>query len=449
MMGAMSEHPVRPPLRRLPDEASIAGVCAGIARHLGVQTSYVQLAMMVLTVFGGVSIAIYALGWALLPVEHTAPPRGGGAAKRLLRLQGSGLSREIAGVVLLTLAGLLTLRQLGLWLGDELVWPLLLGSVGVALIVRQADEAAAWTPAELRHPLRGLRDRIRGERGADGRRTVLGAFLVALAAYVLLRSTGTAQAVGNAIGGIVVLAAAAALVFGPWLGRMARSLADERTERIRSQERAEVAAHLHDSVLQTLALIQKRAEDPREVASLARQQERELRSWLNDRPAKPAGESLAVALEEAAAEIERLHGVPVEVVTVGDCPLDEPLAALVAAARESLANAAKFAGSEKIDLYAEVGERRVEAFVRDRGVGFDPAAVPADRRGVRESIVGRMERHGGRAVVHSAPGAGTEVELTVERAQNGGAAGAGGGAGAAGDGAAGGRADASAAGAAS
>ncbi|MBB4662653.1 ATP-binding protein [Conexibacter arvalis] len=409
----MSEHRARPPLRRLPDEGAIAGVCTGIARHLGVPAPYVQVAMVVLAAFGGVGIAIYALGWALLPVEAGAAAGGGW---RLRDLRGSGLSREIAGVALLTLAGLLALRELGLWLGDELVWPLLLGSTGVALIVRQADESAAWTPAELRHPLRGLRDRLRGDRGADGRRTVLGAALVAAAAYVLLRSTGTAQAVGNAIGGIVVLAAAAALVFGPWLGRMARSLADERTERIRSQERAEVAAHLHDSVLQTLALIQKRASDPREVASLARRQERELRSWLNDRPAKPAGESVVAALEEAAAELERLHGVPVEVVAVGDCPLDERTAALVGAAREAIANAAKFAGSEQIDLYVEVGGRSVEAFVRDRGVGFDPSAVPADRRGVRESIVGRMERHGGRAVVHSAPGAGTEVELTVERA---------------------------------
>ena len=417
-MSAMSEHAVRPPLRRAPDAGAIAGVCTGIARHLGVRAAYVQAAMMLLTAFGGVGIAIYALGWALLPAAPAARVADAGAdapSGRPRRCDGRGVTREVAGVVLLTVAGLLTLRRLGLWLGDELVWPLLLGSSGVALIMRQADAAAAWTPAELRHPLRGLRDRMLGERGADGRRTVLGVALVALAAYVLLRSTGTAQAVGNAIGGIVVLAAAGALVAGPWLGRMARSLANERTERIRSQERAEVAAHLHDSVLQTLALIQKRAADPREVAALARRQERELRSWLNDRPAKPAGESVAAALEEAAAEIERLHGVPIEVVTVGDGPLDAPSAALVAATREALSNAAKFAGSEKVDLYAEVGERRVEAFVRDRGVGFDPAAVPPDRRGVRESIVGRMERHGGRAVVDSAPGAGTEVELTVER----------------------------------
>jgi signal transduction histidine kinase len=398
----------RPPLRRLPDEGSLAGVCAGIAAHLGVEAMYVRAAFMLLTIFGGVGVAVYALGWALLPAVHTQPPE-----RRRASNMRTGFTREVVGLILLTAAGLLGLRQFGLWFGDELVWPLLLASGGVALIWRQADAAAAWTPAELRHPLIGLRDRMRGERGADGRRTALGVALVLLAAYVLLSSTGTLQAVGNAIGGIVVLAAAGALVFGPWLARLGRSLAQERAERIRSQERAEVAAHLHDSVLQTLALIQKRAEDPREVASLARRQERELRHWLSDRPAKPAGESLAAALEEVAGEVERLHGVPIELVVVGDHALDERLAALVQAAREALSNAAKFAGSAKVDLYAEVAPGRVEVFVRDRGVGFDPGAIPADRRGVRESIVGRMERHGGRAVVHAAPGAGTEIELTM------------------------------------
>ena len=289
--------PSRPPLRRLPDEGSLAGVCAGIAEHLDVEVMYVQAAIMVLTAFGGLGIAIYALGWALLPAVHTQPASTWPPDS--LRDRG-GAMRQVAGIALLAIAGLLALRQLGLWFGDELVWPLVLASVGLALIWRQADAAAAWTPAELRRPLHGLRDRMRGERGADGRRTALGVALVLLAAYVLLRSTGALQAVGNAIGGIVVLAGAAALVFGPWLARMARSLAEERAARIRSQERAEVAAHLHDSVLQTLALIQKRAEDPREVASLARIQERELRNWLTDRPAKPAGESLAAALEEVA-----------------------------------------------------------------------------------------------------------------------------------------------------
>jgi signal transduction histidine kinase/phage shock protein PspC (stress-responsive transcriptional regulator) len=423
-MSAMPPPRSRPPLRRLPQDGVLGGVCAGIAVHVGAEVVYVRAAMVLLTAFGGAGLAIYALGWALLPpaaVGASTPHCPGSWAPdahdpgQFPDAAASADSRAVFGIALLAVGGLLALRQLGLWLGDEVVWPLVLGSAGVALIWRQADAGAAWTPAELRHPLAGVRTRLRHGRGSDGRRTALGVALVALAAFVLLSSTGTLDAVGDALGGIVVIVAAAALIFWPWLTRFAGTLAAERTERIRSQERAEVAAHLHDSVLQTLALIQKRAGDPREVAALARRQERELRNWLTGRAQRPAGESLAAALEQVAEEIERRHGVPVEVVTVGDCPLDARLDALVQAAREALANAAKFAGSAKVDLYAEVTDARVEAFVRDRGVGFDPAAIPDDRRGVRESIVGRMERNGGRAVVHAAPGAGTEVELVVER----------------------------------
>jgi signal transduction histidine kinase len=196
--------------------------------------------------------------------------------------------------------------------------------------------------------------------------------------------------------------------------RLVRTLTAERAERIRSQERAEMAAHLHDSVLQTLALVQKRSDDPRAVASLARRQERELRAWLNDR-GDAQERRLAGALEQAAEEVEDAHGLPIEVVAVGDLDLDESGEAVVAAAREAMQNAAKFGAGAPVDVYAEVTDDHVEVFVRDRGPGFDPAAVPPDRRGVRESIIGRMKRHGGRADIHSEPGAGTEVQLTLER----------------------------------
>jgi signal transduction histidine kinase len=209
--------------------------------------------------------------------------------------------------------------------------------------------------------------------------------------------------------------AAIGVILTPWWLRLVRGLTEEREERVRSQERAELAAHLHDSVLQTLALMQKRADDPRAVAALARRQERELRSWLNGgRRGEPAA-SLAAALQTAVAEVEDDHGVPVDVVAVGDCPLDEPGAALVAAVREAVLNAVKFAGGAPVSVYAEVAPERVEVFVRDRGPGFDLAAVPGDRRGLRESVLGRMERHGGRAEVHTRPGTGTEVELVLPR----------------------------------
>jgi signal transduction histidine kinase len=195
--------------------------------------------------------------------------------------------------------------------------------------------------------------------------------------------------------------------------RLFRSLTEERAERIRSQERAEVAAHLHDSVLQTLALVQ-RSDDPQQVAALARRQERELRAWLAGRPAPGQARTLEAALEAAAVEVEDNHGVPVEVVVVGDRDLDPAVEAVVAAAREAITNAAKFAGGSTVDVYAEATPARLQVFVRDRGPGFDPDAVPGDRRGVRESIVGRMERHGGRARITSAAGSGTEVELVLE-----------------------------------
>ncbi len=216
------------------------------------------------------------------------------------------------------------------------------------------------------------------------------------------------------MGAVAVVGAVAALLILPLFARLVRSLASERSARIREQERAELAAHLHDSVLQTLALIQKRAEDPREVASLARHQERDLRRWLFERPGEVGGDSVRAALQRAVGEVEELQRVPIEAVIVGDQPLDARLDALVPAAREALTNAAKFAGTDRIDLYAEIDERRVEVFVRDRGCGFDLDQMPDDRRGVRDSIVGRVERHGGRVAIRTAPGEGTEVQLTME-----------------------------------
>ncbi len=194
---------------------------------------------------------------------------------------------------------------------------------------------------------------------------------------------------------------------------MARDLAAERAARIREQERAELAAHVHDSVLHTLTLIQRHVDDPRAVARLARAQERELRAWLY-RPVADPDTTLTAALERMAAEVEDAHAVSVEVVTVGDCDLDERLRAMLHATREAVVNAAKYAGGS-ISLFAEVEPHQVTVFVRDRGEGFVLAAVPPDRMGVRQSILGRMERNGGRATVRGAPGEGTEVQLEMPR----------------------------------
>jgi signal transduction histidine kinase len=390
------------PLRRYPERGLLGGVCAGLAEHFRVDVLVVRVLMAMVIVVGGIGVAIYALAWALIPVAQES--------RRFARRPGAW--RE-AVLIVVAVAGLaIGLRLLGLRLADSVIWPLVLGVCGMALVWRPTVDADEQAPGGRLSP-RALLRRRSGR--VDAPRIAIGALLVAFGSASLLHTAGVLHSLGAALGAVAIIATMLGLLFGPWFVRMGRSLASERAARIREQERAELAAHLHDSVLQTLALIQKRAADPREVAGLARRQERELRRWLLERPDPAEHDSIASALERAAAEVEELHRVPIEVVTVGDGPLDGRLEALVQAAREAMTNAAKFAGSERVDLYAEVEPDRVEVFVRDRGVGFDLLAVPSDRRGLRDSIVGRMERHRGHAAVHSTPGEGTEVELLMGR----------------------------------
>jgi signal transduction histidine kinase len=381
MQAAMSAS-TTPTLRRDPDRRLVGGVAAGVARYFGVDPLFVRLAFVVAAAAGGFGVAVYLLGWILIPAEGGVA----GAARRDRRA-----TLEIAAGSGLLLIGLLVaLRQLGVWFSDAAVWPLLLVAAGGALLWRRPSGGNVMS------------------------RTGLGVVLVAGAGILFLGTTNSLSAARDVVLAVLVVAAGLGLVFAPWVARLARQLTAERAERIRSQERAEMAAHLHDSVLQTLALVQKRADDPREVATLARRQERELRTWLSGR-GEPTRRRLVAALEAAAGEVEQDHHVPVEVVAAGDLDLDETGEAAVAAAREAMTNAAKFAGGSAVAVYAEAADGRIQIFVRDRGPGFDPRAIPPDRRGVRESIVGRMERHGGRATIRRPEGGGTEVELVVER----------------------------------
>ena len=201
--------------------------------------------------------------------------------------------------------------------------------------------------------------------------------LVVGAALLFLSSNDILGGLRDAALTAVVVVVAVGLILAPFLWRLGRNLATERAERIRSQERAELAAHLHDSVLQTLTLMQKRAGDPREVAALARRQERELRDWLGGDGPRSTEESLAAALRSAAEAVEDDHRVAIEVVVVGDCELDERAEAVLGAAREALQNAAKHAAEPgPIRVYAEVGDASIEVFVRDHGPGFELADVP-------------------------------------------------------------------------
>jgi len=405
-------------LRRDRGAGWLGGVAAGLARRFGVDVSLVRLAFVVAAAAGGVGLAAYGLGWLLMPAGDSGPVR-----RRLPT--GRGAVEVALGTGLLLLAALLTFRELGIWFSDAIVWPVVLIASGGALIWRQSTEGTAGPgPAEPPAPSSALPGDARsaGEVAAvESRRaalavsrTGLGIALVIAAGVVFLYAAGALSAARDVALAVIAVVVVLGVIFAPWVVRLVRSLTRERAERIRSQERAEVAAHLHDSVLQTLAMVQRRAGDPSEVAQLARRQERELRAWLAGRPAPGQAARLAPALEAAAAEVEESHGVPVEVVVVGDRELDARHEAVVAAAREAMTNAAKFGGGSPVDVYAESSGARTQVFVRDRGVGFDPDAIPDDRRGVRESIVGRMERHGGQARITSEPGAGTEVEILLE-----------------------------------
>ncbi len=413
--GALPGRPRR--ATRSTDVRLLGGVASGLAQHLGVDPLYVRAFFLVSTVFGGFGVVLYSALWMIMPAAahlEQGPPgleaatrQGKRASGRATRLQDLGPLVALAAVVL----GVVVLIR-ALVGGSVFLWPVLLGLVGVAMLWRQADEAQRerWLDNT------GRVDFVRAVVGRGGlasyARLAVGVGLLVAALVVFAVQTGQTQVAGTVLLAGALGVAGLALVVGPWLVRLAGDLSEERAARVRSQERADVAAHLHDSVLQTLALIQKHAEDGRTVATLARAQERDLRSWLyGDEPA--ADTSVAGALRTAAAEVEDSHSVPVELVVVGDAPLTERLQPLALAAKEAMVNAAKHSGADKVDVYAEMGGGLVEVFVRDRGVGFDPERVPDDRLGVRHSIVDRMERHGGTASVRTAPGSGTEVRLST------------------------------------
>jgi signal transduction histidine kinase/phage shock protein PspC (stress-responsive transcriptional regulator) len=378
-------------------------VAAGLGDYSGVDPVFVRLGFVALTFAGGLGVLAYALAWILIPEspagrEAFTPERAPAEPRRVLA----------AGVVLVGL--LFLFRMLEIWPGDDLVWPALLAAAGLALLWKRSSPERR---ARLTQHVRGIGAATGGRRDAALR--IAGGTALFIAGVSTFLALSDAAAVAKGIAATAIVVAGLALIFLPWCRWLVHELADERRERIRSQERAELAAHLHDSVLQTLALIQRRSGQPDEVVRLARRQERELRSWLYGRGTRDGRVQLAASLVAAADEVEELHGVAVETVCVGDAALDEAGEALVAAAKEAIVNAAKFSGDERVDVYLEAGDGEITVFVRDRGAGFDPVAVPPDRKGVAESIVGRMQRHGGTAAIHSTPGGGTEVELVLPR----------------------------------
>ncbi|WP_328330299.1 MULTISPECIES: PspC domain-containing protein [unclassified Streptomyces] len=419
--GAASDAPDEPAPRKLYRSAEgrmLGGVARGLAGHLGVPVSWVRAAFIVLFALEGLGALPYAAFWFVVPLGAGGVEQPGAQSpfeespdgRRRLRKPDRG---QIVALIALIIGVAAFIGNVDI--GGEAspyIWPVLLIGAGVVLVWRQADNTRRAHWAEVG----------RSSRLLPLGRALAGVVLVGagLAAFIVIR--GSSAQLGNVLTAALAVVAGIALLVGPWLIRMTQDLSQERLMRIRAQERAEVAAHVHDSVLHTLTLIQRNAEEPGEVRRLARAQERELRAWLyrpegtgKDKDDEP--ETLADAVKKSAAEVEDKHGVPLEVVVVGDCPLDEKLSAQMQAAREAMVNAAKYGGEGgAVQVYAEVEGRTVFVSVRDRGPGFDLDAVPGDRMGVRESIIGRMQRNGGTASLRSAPDGGTVVELEMERA---------------------------------
>ncbi|GAA2891735.1 ATP-binding protein [Streptosporangium fragile] len=387
-----SEDAAFPRLVRPVEGRLVAGVAQGAAAQLRLDPVVLRLAFVLLTVLDGIGAVAYAALWMFTPRE---PHEGREPARDWSQFAAYG-AIGLALTALDWLVGGPTGGGIG-------AWPIAVGGIGSLILWQQAD------PDRRRRWMNSTVGQVRQNRV----RTFVGLVLVVVGAIGFLVAT---DELGKARPGIMftlVVVGGVALIAAPWLAALWKELQRERRERIRQEERAEVAAHVHDSVLHTLTLIQRNAHDAREVMRLARSQERELRNWLYQ-PKQDADASLAAAVRRVAAEEEDAHGVPIEVVCVGDCPLTPELSAMMQAARQAMVNAAKYSGSEVISVYAEAEPGEVTVFVRDRGVGFDMEEVPDDRMGIRQSIIGRMERNGGSARVRTEPGEGTEVMLTMK-----------------------------------
>ena len=404
----------RAPLLRT-DDRVFAGVGAALATYLHIPKLAARITLVVLA-FTGFGIAFYLLGWLLIPDAESPTALATRLAPRDW-LDLAAMAAIAAGITQLFAIA-------GFGVPVLLLVPLVVAVVGLVLVVTvPGGDDAAGRPAPVALPSwvppgAAAAVDVLGTRRGVLVRAAIGLLLVVGGLAALLGTSESWRALRNGVVAVVVIGCGLFLVFGPWLWRLGTELVTERRERIRNEERAEVAAHLHDSVLQTLAMVQRRAAEPREVVRLARKQERELRTWLLSGqrvdPDATAG-SLGAALAALGAELEEIHGIPIELVQVRDCDLDARLGALLLAAREAISNAQRHSGVERVSVYCEVSTDDVTVFVRDRGRGFDRAAVAADRRGIAESIEGRMARNGGRATVRSTMGEGTEVELVMPR----------------------------------
>ena len=384
---------------QMPPAALMGGVCAGIATHLGVNVWLVRAIFVGLLFLNGVGALAYALAIALIPAGNpassqlAAPTRLAAQLNQLQSKDGRDQATTIfSGVVLLALAAILVAWSRG-WLESNAYLPLLIIGCGAALAWSQAEEVM-HTPRSM----------------AAIARLAAGLALAVLGVLIWLSDhTDMSGMLIGAFAALVMLSVVALVLAPLWLG-VIRQLSQTQAAQARASERADIAAHLHDSVLQTLTLLRAQADDPQRVAALALSQERELRAWLYG-DNHPTNENLRSEVESVSREIEQLYGVPVDSVIVGDTPATAKTRVLTSALREALANAVRH-GKPPISLYVEVSDQEVEAYVRDHGAGFDLEAINLDRHGVRDSIIGRMQRHGGSATIRARE-PGTEVCLRL------------------------------------
>lgn len=397
--------------------AWLGGVCTGLAEHLGWPLMAIRVGFVALMTLNFIGALVYAALWLLLPLREPEKAPGLEAASRTnMRTTSKSSRRRDAGSVLalvLMSAGLIWLVQSSGWgVPAQIFWPVAFACAGVALVWRTADDTGKQEKADENQPA-WLAPFVSSSRLLTIARMVLGMTLVGAAVGSVIASQTSLALVPQVLAMSGLALAGTALVVAPWIYRSQTQLRQVREEKVRADARADMAAHLHDSVLQTLALIQRQSDDPKSVQTLARRQERELRGWLYGDVIRE--ETMKAALTSAAAEVEDERGVNVDLVCVGDAPMDERVEAMIRAAREAMVNAAKHSGSDRIDVFAEATEDSIEVFVRDRGKGFDLDEIADDRMGVKGSIIGRMERHGGTARIRTSAETGTEVKLEMSR----------------------------------
>ncbi|HEY6473752.1 MAG TPA: PspC domain-containing protein [Acidimicrobiales bacterium] len=399
-------------LRRSPDNRVLGGVCAAVSRQTGIDVTWVRVGCVLACIFMGGMVLVYAVAWMMIPIEGQETTIFSRAIK-----DKHGLRLVVAILIpVLVLTSVLT-STLHVPLLGFISWPTLIAAALLVLIWRNANDSEKQFIDHEVVPLFGTDFHGRA-RHLLLIRIVAGVIIGGFGIALLVEGHTTVAAL-KPIGGAALVIAAAVIVFGPWWLSLVRDLIAERQARVRAEDRAQMAAHVHDSVLQTLALIQRSSDDPQNVLRLARAQERELRAWLFEGRSPGAISEDATMLGEGVnllqRQVEADHGITVQVVVVGDCELDDALRALLDAAREATVNAAKWSGADQVSVFAEVELDSVRIYVRDRGQGFDPASVPADRRGITQSIEARVARFGGEAVIRSAPGEGAEVQLFMPR----------------------------------